>query len=310
MIIFDMSNIFFINLHASMEGVKREDKNFDANTVRYMTLNMIRAVTSRYKGKYGEVVFACDAMKLWRKDVFKPYKAHRKKDREALEYLDWKEVFDFFGDFKKELTTYTKYKVIEVTGAEGDDIISTLAIQYDTQPNLIVSTDKDFKQLQVYTKCDQYNPVTNKIMKATDPFKYLQEHIITGDRGDGVPNILSDDDIFLQEGVRQGKITEKRLDFFKTVSVSDWSSEIGLTVYCSKCNIKDKNKEAARELLLKAQKNFFRNKTLIDLREVPDDIQEAIIDKYKEVVKMGPRSLFDYFYKYNLTQLMGSISDF
>lgn len=315
-----MSNIFFINLHASMEETDELDdkgnkiKRFDEKACRYMILNTVRAVVSRYKGKYGEVVFACDAMKLWRKDFFKPYKSHRKADRDAQENIDWKAVFAFFDEFKNELRTYTKYKLIEIEGAEGDDVIATLAMRYDDQANLIVSVDKDFKQLMVYTTCTIYHPIENKIVKADDPFQYLHEHIIRGDRGDGIPNILSDDTVFQDEANRQVRLTEARMDYMLNVPVNEWDNPVMLAEHFTKYNVK---KEDIREretnlFILGKQQYLDRNKPLIDLREVPEEIQEAIIDKYKEVEvpSIRKKSLFDYFYKYNLTQLMDKISDF
>lgn len=322
MIIFDMSNIFFINLHASMDEVEEKDENgkkikvkrFNATSCRYMILNTVRAVVSRYKGKYGEVVFACDARMLWRKDFFKPYKSHRKADREAQENIDWKEVFAFFDEFKNEMRTYTKYKLIEIDGAEGDDVIATLAIRYGDQPNLIVSVDKDFKQLMVYTSCTIYNPIENKIVKAENPFQFLHEHIIRGDRGDGVPNVMSNDTVFQELKDRQVRLTEARMDYMLNVPVSEWDELEQLTKHFEKYKIKKEDiRERETNLFILGKDQYInRNKPLIDLREVPEEIQEAIIDKYKEVAvpSMRKKSLFDYFYKYNLTQLMSSINDF
>ncbi len=317
-----MSNIFFINLHASMDEVEEKDENgkkikvkrFNATSCRYMILNTVRAVVSRYKGKYGEVVFACDARMLWRKDFFKPYKSHRKADREAQENIDWKEVFAFFDEFKNEMRTYTKYKLIEIDGAEGDDVIATLAIRYGDQPNLIVSVDKDFKQLMVYTSCTIYNPIENKIVKAENPFQFLHEHIIRGDRGDGVPNVMSNDTVFQELKDRQVRLTEARMDYMLNVPVSEWDELEQLTKHFEKYKIKKEDiRERETNLFILGKDQYInRNKPLIDLREVPEEIQEAIIDKYKEVAvpSMRKKSLFDYFYKYNLTQLMSSINDF
>lgn len=316
-----MSNIFFINLHASMEEVEEIDeqgkkvkiKRFDEKACRYMILNTVRAVVSRYRGKYGEVVFACDARRLWRKDFFKPYKSHRKADREAQENIDWDTVFKFFDSFKEEMRVYTKYKVIEIDGAEGDDVIATLAIRYDDQPNLIVSVDKDFKQLMVYTSCTIYHPIENKIVKADDPFQYLHEHIIRGDRGDGVPNILSEDTALQDDTKKQAKITEARIDFMLHTPVSEWDNPTLLAEHFIKFKTSPKTQQRETDLFALGKEQYInRNKTLIDLREVPEEIQEAIIDKYKEVEvpSMRKKSLFDYFYKYNLTQLMDKISDF
>jgi len=287
-------------------------KVFDPDACRYMILNTVRAVTSRYKGKYGEVVFAADDRHLWRKDFFKPYKSHRKADREALTHIDWTTVFEFFADFKKEVRTYTKYRVIEIDGAEGDDVIATLAIRYSDQPNLIISTDKDFKQLQVYTDCVIYHPVDNKIVKAANPLLFLHEHIIRGDSGDGIPNILSEDTALQDDTKRQVALTEARMSFMLNVTVSDWDNETELEKHFIKFNVKkDVIKERETALFVLGKQQYLeRNKPLIDLREVPEEIQDAIIDKYKEPIVKGPRSLFDYFYKYNLTKLMSSISDF
>ena len=45
---------------------------------------------------------------------------------------------------------------------------------------------------------------------------FLREQIIKGDRSDGVPNILSDDDIFLRDE-RQKPINKKRLEEWSNI---------------------------------------------------------------------------------------------
>lgn len=285
MIIFDFSNIFFINMHASFEG---ENKKLPLNEklVRHLVLNMIRAVNVKFRPQYGEIVIACDAKNLWRKAEFPYYKSHRKGDREKLTHIDWNAVFKLFDSLKQELMEYTSYVVIEVDGAEGDDIIATLATRFTGQKNILISADRDFKQLQAYTSVKQYDSKENRMITVDEPYKYLQEHIIKGDRGDGIPNILSDDDTFIVEGKRQKKMTAKLFEGFMSQELSKWENE-------------------------RARIKWHRNKKLIDLREAPEDIQDEILEQFYEQKKSNRKDrFFDYFMKYRLSNLLDCINDF
>lgn len=231
-------------------------------------------------------MLVCDSKHSWRKDVFPFYKAHRKGDRDKQTHIDWSLVFKFFDAFKDELKTYLPYKFIEVEGAEGDDIIATLALQFTDQTNILVSTDKDFKQLQAYTKIKQFNPITWEIVPVESGFEYLQNHIIQGDRGDGIPNILSDDDTFVVEKKRQKRLTEVWLNYFRDTEHSKWDNE-------------------------RNRINWQRNKQLIDLRETPKYITDEILSSYykqDENRKIG--KLFDYFTKFNQVHFLDNMNDF
>ena len=90
----------------------------------------------------------------------------------------------------EDLRNYFPYKVMRVEGAEADDVIGTLNDHVSTNPNLIISSDKDFLQLQKYQGVSQWSPLTKTWVKG-DPEESLWEKMIKGDAGDGVPNILS-----------------------------------------------------------------------------------------------------------------------
>ena len=256
----------------------------DPDTIRHIILNMVRTINVKYREKYGNIVFACDSRKSWRKVIFPHYKAHRKNDRDKLK-IDWNTMFELFDSVKQELRHYTSWPVIEVEGAEGDDIIATLVLKYSGQPNLIVSADGDFKQLQAHVKVDQWDPINSRVVKEDDPANYLWEHIIRGDRGDGVPNILSDDDTFVNPDKRQGKITDKKISYWKDTDFFEWSTS--------------------------EQRNFARNKRLIDFREVPPKLVEKIEAEYQALVNVDTKHrVYEYLMDMKLVRLLDSVRDF
>jgi len=146
---------------------------------------------------------------------------------------------------------------------------------------LILSSDKDYIQLHKYGNVSQYNPALKKYVKHSNPELYLLEHVIKGDGGDGIPNILSPDNCFVI-GERQKPITQKRMiSFMNTATMSE-------------------------EVL----RNYKRNESLINLSLVPDRIKEQIIEKYEEVNTNNRSKLFNYFIANNLNNLMENITDF
>ena len=79
MIIFDFNQVVLANL---MEQIGYSKNPVEENLVRHMVLNTIRANIKKFR-EYGEVIIACDNKRYWRREVFPPYKAHRKKNRDA-----------------------------------------------------------------------------------------------------------------------------------------------------------------------------------------------------------------------------------
>ena len=257
--------------------------------VRHLILNQIRFYRSKFVEEYGEMVICCDSKHYWRRDYFPNYKVNRKKDREASGQ-DWDVIFICLNMIRDELKEVFPYKVVEVYGAEADDIIATLVGREKT---LILSSDKDFIQLHTDIT-DQYSPVTKKIVNGKDPVKYLQEHTLKGDRSDGVPNVLSPDDTFT-ESKRQKPMRKTTI---VTIMEAMKEYEPELLYHLAKCP-----EDTWR-------RNYRRNETLIDLSKIPETITREINMEYKEA-KVGERNqLLNYFIDKRLTQLIDNVGDF
>lgn len=283
MIILDINQVMLSNL--MMQIGSHTNMKIEEDLVRHMILNSIRMYNNKFREEYGDMVIACDNKRYWRRDVFPYYKANRKKARDATD-LNWNEIFDCMKKIREELTEYFPYKVINVDGAEADDVIGTLVHMFGndmTQPILILSGDKDFIQLQTYLNVKQYDPIRKKFIEHNNPSLYTKEHIIKGDAGDGIPNFLSADNCFVV-GSRQKPITTKKLE--------QW--------------LQTPPEQMGDELL----RNYKRNEQLIDLTHIPEDIKTRIINEYEAQKGKGRTKLFNYFVAHKLKNLMENINEF
>jgi 5'-3' exonuclease len=279
MILVDLNQVLLAGLMAQIANHKGK---LDESLVRHMILNIIRNHVKNFKAEYGEVVLCCDNRKYWRKEYFPFYKAGRKKSREKSN-LDWHMIFEMLAKFKVELKENFPYKVIDVDGAEADDIIGTLAPRQAAHEKvLILSSDGDFLQLQNYANVKQYNPSQKKYVVSKEPILELKEKIIRGDKGDGIPNVLSSSDCFVRD-LRQTPITQKVLDKLMRESHLEQTETI--------------------------KANFIRNSTLIDLSFTPQEIKEKIINTYEET-KPAKGKLLNYFIEHKLKNLMEVIEEF
>ena len=253
--------------------------------LRHMVLNSIRNYRKQFNKTYGEIVLCNDSRHYWRKDVFPLYKAGRKGARDASPF-DWKEIFQIFDKLKEELKDNFPYKYVEVMGAEADDIIGVICkYHHATEKMLILSSDKDFIQLHKYRGVAQYSPSQKKFVKHVNPVAYLKEHTIRGDRGDGVPNFLSADDV-LVEGVRQNSISKKKLDIWLTQSTDEM---------CTTQEMTDR---------------FARNNQLVNLDMIPQDLVNDIQNAFQKEPTGTRRKLYDYFIQNKLARLVDVITDF
>jgi hypothetical protein len=279
MILVDLNQVLLAGLMAQIANQKGK---LDEHLIRHMVLNIIRNHVKNFKEEYGEVVLCCDNRKYWRKEYFPFYKASRKKNRDKSN-LDWHLIFDMLAKFKQELKDNFPYKVLDVEGAEADDIIGTLAPRQSLHEKvLILSSDGDFLQLQNYSNVKQYNPSQKKYVISKKPILELKEKIIRGDKGDGIPNVLSSSDCFVRD-LRQTPITQKVLDKLMSESYLEQNDTI--------------------------KANFIRNSTLIDLSFIPTEIREKIINTYEET-KPAKGKLLNYFIEHKLKNLMEVIEEF
>jgi 5'-3' exonuclease len=282
MILFDFNQVAIANL---MEQIGSSKTPVDETLVRHMILNTIRTYVKKFKESHGpEVVIACDNKKYWRRDIFPYYKAHRRKARESSGH-DWTSIFEVLHKIKEELRNHSPYKVIDVDTAEADDIIAVLATRHSGSGKvMILSSDKDFAQLQKFPNVEQYSPILKKFIKEPLPFVQLKQLIIRGDKGDGIPNILSADGVFV-EGGRQKPITEAK--------IINWLNQ--------------PPEEFCNEDMLR---NFKRNEMLIDLTKIPETLKESIIDTYENTKGHTKQEFLNYMMANRLKNLIEVIDEF
>jgi 5'-3' exonuclease len=282
MIIFDYNQVAISSL---MEQIGSSKKPVEEALVRHMILNVIRTYVKKFKATHGpEVVIACDNRNYWRREVFPQYKASRKKTRDASGH-DWNSIFECLHKIKEELKDHSPYKVIDVDTAEADDIIATLTIRYSAhQKVMILSSDKDFAQLQKFPNVEQYSPILKKFIKEPLPAVQLKQMIIRGDKGDGIPNILSTDDSIIN-GIRQKPITEAK--------IINWLNQAP-EEFCE------------GEML----RNYKRNEMMIDLTKVPESLQKNIIDTYESTAGHTKQQFMNYMIANKLKNLIEVIDEF
>jgi len=253
----------------------------DIDTVRPAVLNTLRIYRTKFVSEFGELILCCDDRKTWRKDIFPNYKASRKKTRAATS-IDWEKLYECLNQLKEEFTEWFPYKLIQVEKAEADDVIAIL-VGLINERSLILSSDKDFVQLHQFN-VRQYSPIQKKFVEGDAKWS-LHEKIIKGDVGDGVPNIMSDDNVFVDEGRRQKPITKKKVDAWY---------ELNPDMYCSS------------EML----RNYNRNKQLVDLGEVPESIRINITKRFETTTVGDRKRLLTYFINHRLKNLTESLSEF
>lgn len=271
---------------------KGKDTQKAINIIRHTTLTSLLKYKTDYSAKYGDIILCADGGKNWRRDYFPYYKAARKGKREESK-TDWKTIFTFAAELLVELREIFPYRAIKVDEAEGDDIVAVLTkylsendtvqqgLVSDPAPILIVSSDGDFKQLHKFKNVRQWNPLMKKLVTKPEP-DFLLEKVIRGDSGDGVPNVLSKDDIFMVEG-RQKPVTAKVMERFKSQG----------------------------SLTEEEQRNFQRNRTLIDFDYIPNEVQEKILSVYNEQQpKRDLNAIMNYLMKHQCRILLNDLQAF
>lgn len=269
----------------AISNVVTQKLDVDENLVRHMILNSIRMYRSKHKQKFGEVVICTDGFKNWRRDAFPPYK-HKRKDARKESKMDWNELFRITNLVLEEIKENLPYKVVEVEEVEADDIIGTLCEDSQEfgkgEDILIVSSDKDFVQLQKYSNVSQYSPMKKSMIKEKLPRKQLMELILKGDTSDGIPNVLSGDNVFV-EGIRQTPLRQAAIDKLTTDPKC-----MGDEIY----------------------RNYLRNKKLIDLTETPEPLKQKIINNFTIQKPSSGKNVLNYLMEKRCKMLIESVGDF
>lgn len=267
------------------------------NLIRHVVLSSLLSNKKKFSQKYGDMVICCDGKNYWRKEIFAFYKASRSKNRDKSD-LNWKLIFDTLSSIRNDLAENFPYKVIHVDTAEADDIIGVLTkwqqdnelvqvgLEEEPQKVLILSSDQDNFQLHKYKNVSQYSPIHKKFVKPESAHKALIEKICTGDTGDGVPNIMSDDDVFVTEGKRQKPFKKIRLDEFYSNGISACKND-------------------------QERRNFQRNLSLVSYDQIPADLQRTIVTTYKDTQVKGSRQkIMQYLIAHRCKNLLDNIEEF
>jgi len=297
MILIDYSQVALaaiLTFQRELKGTESEVKNL----IRHVTLSTIKSYKKKYGKEYGDIVICCDGRKYWRKEFFPNYKGMRKSNRDKSD-LDWGLIFDTLNEMRQDIAQHFPWKVMHIDRAEADDIIAVLAkylqenelvqqgLMEEPQKILILSSDKDFKQLQLYDNVKQWSPMQKKYITATqrEIIEYKIEHIVKGDAGDGVPNILSKDDVFMN-GDRQKPVSAKRLqEFFDNGFIACRNDE--------------------------ERRNWHRNTTLVDFQHIPEDVSKMILDSYISNKPTGDKmTVMNYLMEHRCRLLLDELEDF
>jgi hypothetical protein len=296
MIVVDYNQTAISNLMAEIGH--RKDLSINIGLVRHMIANSLRGYNVKFGKEYGEMIIACDSFNYWRKKVFPFYKANRKKAREESGY-DWNSIFEALSIVREEIREFFPYKILYVESAEADDIIAIIAKWSQTndlreippfdikepKPFLIISSDHDFIQLQRYKNAKQYSPLQKKYVTATTtPEKYVLEHTIRGDKGDGIPNVFSEDDS-LVTGQRQKAISQKRLE--------GWLDD--------PTTLPHDDEFLAR---------YKRNKMLVDFTQIPAEIENAVINNFTQQPTKNKSKMLNYFINNKMKNMLDVIEEF
>lgn len=272
-----------------------EDRANAINLIRHVILSQLKYYNTKYKQQYGKLIVCCDGRNYWRKKVFPYYKANRKAMRSKID-MDWNLIFETINEVIDDLHNNFLFPVIRVDYAESDDVIATLTKYFQDhevvegpmfdakQEILIVSSDKDFVQLQTFDNVKQISPVTKKFVDDPNPALYLAKKCVIGDKGDGIPNVYSDDDAFVANK-KCPKMTQKRIDGLLESGYDNYGDAT-------------------------IKRNWHRNKVLIDFAYIPEKITNRILDEYQKPLQGNKQKIFDYLIKHQCNLLLNDINGF
>ena len=290
MILIDYSQVSLANILSFKKELMSGDPKATTDLIRHATLATIKSYKKKYGKDYGDIVVCCDGRNYWRRTYFEYYKASRKKHRDASE-LDWGMIFDTLSKIREELIEFFPYKVMHLDTCEADDVIAVLTqMTQDFGFNenvMIVSSDKDFKQLHKFDNVKQYSPLLRKMItaKKSEIHENYITHVVKGDTGDGIPNILSKDNCFVV-GERQTPVSSKRLAEFM-----------------------EKGIDACRND--EEKRNWQRNQILVNFEHIPEDIKNLILNTYLSIKPKGDKmSIMNYLIANRCRLLLDEIEEF
>ena len=319
MIIVDFQHLSYRNLHTCIYSTKPQQIEGKYITEDYIGMYYFQMLTSLNKiyrefSDFGEIVIALDGFKNWRKQLLQNfYKADRKRGRDESPIK-----FDEFFKHQNELIDFLKgfTKVIQVEEAEADDIGFVLA-NYTNEQTLLITSDKDWKQHLIDNlNVHLFDPLKNEFIQNSKEIQedlklYRLKHILLGDKVDGIPNVMYETELhpdfkkFLES---QGIYIETPSEFLEKVGDIEYEGEKFKTPRFGE-KTAEKLIQNPTDFIRKKVKdkkkfyqNFRMNRQLVDLRKIPRDVKEKIIDTYNNTKIIKPNK--EFIEKYNLQKCL------
>lgn len=277
-----------IVISSAIEYHSQTKESIEIPLLRHITISNLLFYKKKFKLSVDNLIVCADGRDYWRKGVFPLYKQNRKKDHDKSSF-NWDQFFEDFNQIKTEIKTELPFNMVEVYGCEADDVIAVISKQQCPHQDriIIVSSDKDLIQIQenMCPKVEQWSPFHKKMISPQTNSYSLFEHIIRGDAGDGIPNILSDDDVFMNDSKRSKPI--------RATNIMQWEQSGGLSYPESFC--------VSEEMLGR----FNRNLNLIDLRQIPDCFVQKIVEEFTNYQRPSA-NVFGYLTKHKLKKILES----
>ena len=259
-LLMDFSNIAYATYYA-MQGYNNDEFETEEGKIRYWKFMMLNSIKkNRLKHNPDEYIICADS-RSWRKKAFPYYKAKREQMRKESD-MDFQFFIENMKAFIKELEDVFPFKVMQINGAEADDIIAVLAQHLAKTAGTVViaSNDKDFKQL-VKGNIVLWSFREEKFIEVENSQEFLIAHILRGDSSDGIPNVRSDDDTFIVDGKRQKPCGPKLISKILEQGLDEWLDENDL------------------------HRNYKRNQKLIclDQNSIPKKLWDVCVKKYESL---------------------------
>jgi len=260
-----------------------------------MALHLTLSSVNQVVRKFGidHVVFCLEG-RSWRKEFYKPYKAHRKLDESVMTEAEIEENKMFWETYEV-FTTYLREKtncsVLRHENAEADDLIARFVHLHPDDNHYIISSDTDYIQLINKNVC-QYNGISNELITLEGYFKDNGKPVI--DKKTKTNKLLEDPQYVLFKKCMRGDATDNVFSAYPGVREKGSKNKVGLIeAYNDRFNQGfDWNNLMLQRWIdhdgveQRVRDCYQRNKTLIDLTAQPDDIKEKVDQRIRDEVRI------------------------
>lgn len=278
----------------------------------------------QFRADYGELVIVVDN-KSWRVAAYEYYKWARKNIREEDDN-DWDELWAIIEQIKWETYENLPYPIHGAEGAEADDVFPIYINDNPNEKHMIVSNDKDLVVLTKAHNVEQWRPVMGKPYEIENHEQFEFDMFISGDKADGIPSIKCNDDFLKVQA--QNKAMEQPVKRAPAISAKfkagAWEAHLrdidheeatgeqndNQLMDFLRCSLSKREIENNPKLPENIYKHFVRNRQLIGLGYVPDEVNVAIRENLKHKRRNGLKTMMNFLTSKKMGLLAQRIKDF